>query len=699
MSQPQVSESQTGSSKWLVTILDYLQPSEDVTLVVTAIIVGLGTGLGSVVLRYLISGIGWISYEWIPDMTVGLGKSYAVIMPAIGGLFVGILVYNYAREAKGHGVPEVMEAIALHGGRIRPRVAGVKAIASSLTIGSGGSAGREGPIVQIGSALGSTVGQLMHLSEDRIRNLVACGAAAGIAATFNAPIAGVIFSLEVILDRFSVRYFSTVVISSVVASVLGRAVFGDTPAFPVPTEYGVNSLWEYAFYPVLGILAALVGVAYVRTLYGVEDFFDNWKSVPEWFKPAIGAALLGFVALAYPLVTNVKWDRQPQIYNVGYEEMIDHALSNELILGTVLTLLVLKLVATSLTLGSGGSGGVFAPGLFMGAMLGTAFEIVANRLFPNVAAPPGAYAILGMAAVFAATAHAPMTGIIILFELTDNHRIILPLMLTVVISTLISRKLLNKESIYTLKLSRRGIRLESGRDVDVMQGIMVREAMVTNVPVIYQNESLTVLRDKLRQYRTRALCVLDEKEHLCGIVTLGDLQRAYEQLAANDEIESNHETVADICSRTVVTVSPDDVLWTAIRNMGARDIGRLPVIAPGTGKLIGMIRRDDIMNAYNMAISRKLQDQHTAERMRLNVLTGAHVFEMRIENDAPIVGKEIRDIDWPVESVVAAIRRQDKLIVPHGDTQLQTGDMLTMVAVPEAENDLDTLFGLRSHKN
>jgi CIC family chloride channel protein len=216
--------------------------------------------------------------------------------------------------------------------------------------------------------------------------------------------------------------------------------------------------------------------------------------------------------------------------------------------------------------------------------------------------------------------------------------------------------------------------------------------MVTKVPFIYEHESLATLRDKLREFHTRALCVLDEKDHLKGIVTLGDLQRAYEKIAANDELESDHSTVADICAREVVTVSPDDVLWTAIRNMGARDIGRLPVIAPGTGKLIGIVRRDDIMNAYNVAISRKLQDQHTAEQMRLNVLTGAHVFEMRIENHAPVVGKPIQDIKWPIESVVAAIRREDKLIVPHGNTILAAGDILTMVAVPEAEDDLQVMF-------
>jgi CIC family chloride channel protein len=241
MGEPQIKQATTANSRFLSGhlssrlsgLLDRFQPSEEAVLVVTALLVGLATGVGAVAFRYLIRGVGWVGYEWIPSVTSSWGKAYVVLVPTVGGLLVGFLVYFFAREAKGHGVPEVMEAVALKGGRIRPVVAVVKSLASSICIGSGGSVGREGPIVQIGAALGSSIGQALHLSDDRIRNLVACGAAGGIAATFNAPIAGVIFALEVILRSFSIRYFSTVVISAVSASVIGQAVFGDTPAFPV----------------------------------------------------------------------------------------------------------------------------------------------------------------------------------------------------------------------------------------------------------------------------------------------------------------------------------------------------------------------------------------------------------------------------------------------------------------------------------
>jgi chloride channel protein, CIC family len=249
----------------------------------TALLVGLGTGGGAILFSWMIDTMGHLFFGLLGDGLLSSGGIVLVLAPALGGLLVGPLVYRFAREAKGHGVPEVMEAVALRGGRIRPIVALVKAVASAITIGSGGSAGREGPIVQIGSALGSTVGQVLRMSDERIRNLVACGAAGGIAATFNAPIAGVLFALEVILGEFSARYFATVVISSVTASVISRMAFGNVPAFAVPSYELVSPVGLF-FHTILGILAAAVAVGFSRLLYLVEDLFDAWKRFPEPLK-------------------------------------------------------------------------------------------------------------------------------------------------------------------------------------------------------------------------------------------------------------------------------------------------------------------------------------------------------------------------------------------------------------------------------
>ena len=662
------------------------QPSEEIILFGTSLLVGLGAGIGAVAFRYLIKAVEWIGYVWFPSVTSNWGNAYVIIVPAVGGLLVGLLVYFFAREAKGHGVPEVMEAVAIHGGRIRPRVAAVKSLASSICIGSGGSVGREGPIVQIGSAIGSTIGQALHLSNDRVRNLVACGAAGGIAATFNAPIAGVIFALEVILGDFKLHYFISVVISSVTASVIGRIVFGDIPAFPLPAEYGIQSLWEYGFYILLGVLAALIGVIFVRLLYWTEDLFDKWTSVPEWVQPAVGGALLGGLALAYPLFTPTTWVGVPQIFNVGYE-VIGKALSNQLLLGVVLSLLILKIVATSLTLGSGGSGGVFAPALFMGAMLGTAVELAIRILFPSIIAPPGAYALVGMAAVFAASAHAPITAIIILFELTGDYRIILPLMLTVVIATLLAQKMLAGESIYTLKLSRRGVRLKSGRDIDVMEGVTVDEVMTRNVDTISIDTKLSEFSEILSKTRHHGMPVLDNQGKLWGIVTVTDLDRA---------IDQNLPTTTPITEigtdkSSMMVAYPDESMGEALARMGIRGVGRLPVVSrEDNDHLIGLIRRADIIRAYNLSLTRKADFQDRTKRSDKEVIDGGELIELLMSDGDKVIGRNVKEVAscMPEESILISIQRDGKVIIPHGETLFQVGDLVTAFV---REDDIETL--------
>ena len=667
--------------------------TSEILFISTALIVGIGTGLGAVAFRYLIQGVEWVGYDWFPTITAGWGKAYVLIVPAIGGLIVGPLVYFFAREAKGHGVPEVMEAVALRGGRIRPIVAVVKSLASAISIGSGGSVGREGPIVQIGSALGSSLGQKLGLSDDRVRNLVACGAAGGIAATFNAPIAGVVFALEIILGEFSVKYFSSVVVSAVTASVIGRAVFGDIPAFHIPIDYGINSLWEFAFYPVLGLAAAVVGAGFVYLLYWSEDMFAKWENVPEWLQPAIGGIMLGILALSYPLLTGITWDRIPQVYNVGYE-IIEGALANQLALGTVLILLVLKMIATSLTLGSGGSGGVFAPALFMGAMFGTAFELVVNMLFPGVAAPPGAYALVGMAALFAATAHAPLTAVLILFELTGDYKIMLPLMITVVIATLFAQKLLKGESIYSLKLTRRGVRLQRGRDVDVLQGVLVNEVMTKEIHTITKDINLKGLSRVFNKTRHHGIAILDTQGKLWGMVTISDLEHAI-----NKGMALSKTTVEEIGTPydKLAVIYPDESIGDALNKMSRRGFGRLPVISRDNPKhLLGLVQRQDIVEAYQIALTKRAEIQHRTQRMKIRNIDGTEFVELTLKADSPAIGKTVLEIAGalPHESILISIRHEGKVLIPHGETKLQIGDQLTAFTRSE---DVEELYKSLSH--
>lgn len=650
-------------SQWL----DRREMSESGTIMFTALVVGVGSGLGAVVFRWLIATMQSLAFDGLGGLLEGIAPFHLLIIPAIGGAIFGPLIYRFAREAKGHGVPEVMEAVALHGGRIRPRVAIIKSLASSICIGTGGSIGREGPIAQIGSALGSTIGQALGLSDERVRTLVACGAGGGIAATFNAPVAGAMFALEVILGQLHTVYFGAVVISAVTADVITHIFEGDLRAFAVP-EYTLVSPWELVLYTLLGVLAALGSVAFTRLLYLSEDVFDGIH-FPEYLKPVLGGLVLGAVGML-----TFKIGGYPRIFGVGYDS-IGEALFGKLTVQVTLALFFLKLFATILTLGSGGSGGVFAPSLFMGAMMGETFGRAAHQLFPSITAPSGAYALVGTAAFFSGAAHAPVTAILILFEMTDDYRIILPLMLATVTSTLISR-VISHESIYTLKLSRRGIHLQQGQDIDVMQGVTVGEAMTTDVDVVSLSMSLEKLAEEFARTHHHGFPVVDGAGELAGVVSIQDLERAM----ASGSIEG--KTVAGITTTEGLLVAyPYEPMWMALRRLGTRGIGRLPVVErEGSRRLVGAVRRDDIIRAYNHAIIKRARHQHQVEVLRLGRLDGTSFVHVDIPPGSPVVGQRVSDITLSEESLIVSLRRGRKQQVVHGYTVLQAGDQVTVFA-------------------
>jgi chloride channel protein, CIC family len=650
----------------------------------TALLVGIGAGLGAVLFRKLIEFFQLVSYDKFGQALSSIKPLHLIIIPAVGGLIIGPMIYLFAREAKGHGVPEVMEAVALRGGRIRPQVAIVKALASSICIGTGGSVGREGPIVQIGSALGSTIGQMMNLSNERVRTLVACGAAGGIAATFNAPIAGAIFAIEVILGRLHTVYFGAVVISSVTASVIAQVFEGDARAFIVP-EYTLVSPWELLFYALLGILAAIGAIGFTRLLYYSED---QWEKIPipEYIKPAIGGILLGIIG-----ILTFKIDGMPRIFGVGYES-ITSILFGELTLRVALILLFTKILATVTTLGSGGSGGVFAPSLFMGAMLGGSFGHIVNQFFPDISAPAGAYALVGMAAFFSGAARAPVTAILILFEMTGDYNIILPLMLTTVISTF-SSQIISRETIYSLKLSRRGVNLEQGQDIDVMQGVTVGEIMTTDVDTVPPDLSLSNLSDRFKDSHHHGFPVVEKDNYLVGIVSITDLERS---LASGSIIDKTVMDVATPMNRLLIAY-PEEAMWKAMKRMGVRDISRLPVVeGQGSGKLVGIVRRRDIIRAYNTAIVKRAQNQHKIEALRLSKIDHVHFTQIDIPKNSTVVGQYIRQLPLPKDCLIVSVRRGRKVHIADGYTILQGGDKVTIFA---EDNDLskikETLMGVR----
>lgn len=649
-------------------------PSEETVLLVTALAVGISTGLGAVAFVWLLDAFQWLFLDWLrTGLEARVGRLGLVAIPALGGLVAGPLIVRFAREAKGHGVPEVMQAIALRGGRIAPQVVVVKAVASAACIGSGGSAGREGPIVQIGSAIGSVLGQALRFSDARIRNLVACGSAAGIAAVFNAPIAGAMFAMEVILGEFTTRYFGTVVVAAVAASIVAHRFLGQDPAMGVP-EFQLVSPWELVAYALLGLAAALVAWAFVASLYWFEDRFDGW-AFPDWLKPAVGGLLLGVLALG-----------QPMVLGSGLE-VIERVIGGDVVLAwqALAVLVVAKMLATDFTLGSGNSGGVFAPSLFMGAALGAAFGTPLHALLPDLTAPAGAYALVGMSAVFAAASHAPITAVMVIFEMSGDYGLILPLMLATVISTLVSERL-RRESIYTLKLKRRGIVLEAGRIVDVMRGVLVSEAMDREVATVAAAEPIGRLLQRFREAGRRGLPVVDADGLLAGIVTVQDLERANERDVPEDT------PVGAIAVRDVLVTYPDETIADAQRRMNARDVERLPVLSRETpGRIVGVLRRRDVIRAYNIALVDRAETQQRVERLRVDNLDQTTFVEVEIADDAPGIGRTLAELapQLPHQSVIVSVRRASgQVLIPHGSTEILAGDHVVAFAEAAAIDEV-----------
>jgi CIC family chloride channel protein len=555
-----------------------------------AVVIGAGAGAGSVVFRWCIQAFthlfsGHADYA----ATTGadnphvpwLGRYVVLLAPVVGGLLYGPLVDRFAREARGHGVPEVMLAVAQRGGRISPKVAVVKTLASALTIGSGGSVGREGPIVQIGSALGSTLGRMTAATEGRMKLLVACGAAGGIAATFNAPLAGVFFAMELILGTFSAEAFGATVLASVTASVIGRAAFGDTAFLDLP-DFHVAHLPQYGLFALLGVVAAMVGVGFSRFLYLVEDACDWLWRGPEWLRPAVGGLALGLVLLALP-----------QMYGVGYP-VLERATEGGYAIGFLLLLLVGKMLATSLTIGIGGSGGVFAPSLFIGAMLGAAYGIGVHDLLPGTAGAVGAYALVGMGAVFAGASRAPITAVVILFELTGEYSIILPLMLAIVLATATSR-LLTRDTIYTLKLRRRGIDMEGpvrGARIGAQRVGAVMETLPSPLP---SSMALTDAADLLRLSGHGALPVLDDAGKYVGVVTA---QAVAEALA--EQPDAAPARIGEL-AEPPAPVTVDQPLAQALHALLASAGTGVPVLDPAYGGPVGWLSHQSALRAVHDA--------------------------------------------------------------------------------------------------
>ncbi|MHC4589107.1 MAG: chloride channel protein, partial [Planctomycetota bacterium] len=489
--------------------------------------------------------------------------------------------------------------------------------------------GREGPIVQIGSAVGSAIGQWLRIDRERLRTLVGCGAAAGIAATFNAPVAGALFAVEIILGDFGVAQFSPIVISSVVGTVVSQHFLGDFPAFEVPA-YSLEHPLELFAYAGLGILAGLVALGFIRTLYASEDLFAKFRVVPP-IRALVGGAAIGVIGI---------W--APEIFGVGYEA-INEALRGNLIWEFMLLLVVVKVIAVSVTIGSGGSGGIFAPSLFIGAMLGGAVGTVVNRIWPESTAGPGAYALVGMGAVVAAGTHAPITAIVMIFELTGEYKVILPLMITCIIATLLATRL-QAASIYTLKLLRRGVDIHGGRAINVLQDVPASEAMRSEMTTVAPYDSLGQLISVFMDHPGETLFVVDNEKRLIGTVTAGELRPAMRDASALSSLVIAEDLMA---TRGVPSVPPEESLAEVMRMLGTYQ-GEIPVLRDN--ELVGVIWPQDVIERYNTELFKRDMARGLVSAVsRESKLGLAPAVEDAVVAEVPVpdgfIGRSIRELN------------------------------------------------------
>lgn len=632
---------------------------------------GVAVGVGA---WALVEFVGLV--EWLVSGLVGGSVWWILVLVPIGLLVAWALATHVAPEVSGDGVPEAAASLIVRGGMIRGRVAPLKILATGITLGTGGSGGREGPIVLIGASLGSKLAKVFNLGEDQVRSLVAAGAGAGIGAAFNAPIAGMLFALEVILSSFAVRHMSSIVIASVAAAITSRTLVGEELALNA-SSYRLGDYRELILYAGLALVLVGATVLFLNVLDRLENWVHTRGHGRSWLRPLGFGLVTAAIIVAEPLLLG---SDSARLFGTG-QEVTNHLLESATgalaaseglsELWWVLGLVAIgKILATSFTLASGGSAGAFMPSLFIGAMLGTAFAKVVAPVWGFSALSTGSFAVVGMAAMFAAMGRAPLTAILLVFEITGTREygLILPLMLTAILATFLA-DLFHRESVYTMPLRRRGIAVAPTGEVDLLDTISVGDVMSAPKVVATPETPLDELRRDLDRHRSHGAPVVDDRGDLVGIVTATDIAPV-----AKPELSS----VASVMTRRPVTVTPDTRVSDAMERMAALGVGRLPVVAQDDPvRLVGMFRREDAVRAYHEALGSRT-DHHLA-RARLDQRThpGAGYFEFRIPPGSIADGFAVKDVAWPEGSTLVSVRRGRQVMVPVGSTVLRAGDEVT----------------------
>ncbi|MCP3998352.1 MAG: CBS domain-containing protein [bacterium] len=623
-----------------------------------ALVIGVIVGLAVVLLVILVEAAGEAS-SWVHDSVGSHDLAFFLTIPA-GLLIAWFIAHRFSKNVESGGVTETISAVGLRAGYLSTRTILPKIASTAATLGGGASGGREGPIVMIGAAIGSSLSRYTRFSEDRIRSLVAAGAGAGIGATFNAPIAGMLFAMEVILGNLAIRHLNAVVVASVVAAVTTHTLVGEEQILSSPGG-SFEDPRELLLYLALGLLAVGAGLLFVRILTWVNEIKARWR-YPDWTRPLAAGIVIAGIGLIDDRALGTGQSLLSGLMR------IEKTYGTDLVLWTLPLLVLFKMITNALTRSGGGSAGTFMPSLFIGGILGTAL-VLAVEPFWFTDLEPASYAMVGMAATFAAVARAPLTAIIMVFEITGNYSLVLPLMLAASTASFLADRV-NSDSVYTMPLTRAGVHLVQNEDVDLLDTVTVGEVMTVLDDTLAPSMTISEAARFLDESRHHGMPVVEKDGSLAGVLTLIDVALA--------EGNPDETLVKDAMTDRPITVTPTMPVSSALARMAALGVGRLPVVDDvNPSQVVGMFRRNSVVAAYHHALG-AVTDRHLyRQRLRQRVQPGATFYEVPVPPASAAAGKLVKDLEWPEEAVLVSIRRDAAVIIPHGDTVLRVNDTIT----------------------
>ena len=637
---------------------------------IAAVVLGVLVGLGTAVLAIAIDAVEFLTEEFGDRTDWGVWV-FVITVPA--GMMVAWWINDrFGPGVSGGGVTETMVGMSLHGGYLPTRLVLPKLTATAVTLGTGGSGGAEGPIAYIGASIGSTLSRYTNFDHDRIRSLVAAGAGAGIGASFNAPIAGMLFAMEVILGSFAIRHLNAVVIASVVAAVTAHLTIGEELLLTSPPQRPGEPA-ELLLFTLLAVVAVVVGLIYLRAL-DLSTRHPLPSRLNRWMKPLLFGVSVGLIGVAFPESLGTG--------RVFLSNLLTFEDAGSYVWWTLGLIGLAKIATSVLTRAGGGSAGVFMPSLVVGGAVGSGFALVAQGLGATDV-DAGAYAVVGMAAVFATVARAPLTSVIIVFELTGNYELILPLMLGAALATFFGERF-HKESAYTIPLQQEGIQLPTNEDIDLLDTVTVRMVMKDLDGVLRPWQTLADAAEFFDTTGHHGAPVVNDQEELKGMLTLSDI--------ADAGGPRRDLAIAEAMSRDPITITPSSPVSEALARMASLGIGRLPVVDEmHRTRVIGMFRRESVVNAYEHALSMAKGRELYRERKRIRALPGADFFVVEVGEGSPAANSEVASLQWPERTVLVSVQRSTAVLVPRGDTLLRVGDMVTAFGPPDCRMSLEEL--------